>query len=288
MKTTYFLSLLITFTCYFSNAQKINFKTTNITISITKVKGDEIVGFEHRDELIFYKDDKIFPKIDVRVQTKLKKTRYFRFGFATQPTTASFPNTECPDSADNFGVTAPVIIPPIGGDGDDDDDDNDKGQHVIKKKTNNFSAFGYPYYIKKELWLPSSLIEYKFYLREYEDKKTYLEDEKGEKGELLICSAMLIRILNIERPDHKEENLMVYPNPFTDILVIKTKQKQVAVPNIRIYEANGREILINMPVKSISNLDNEFIIDTSILTKGIYYYHIKLDKELHIKKLIKQ
>lgn len=288
MKTTYFLRLLIVLICFVSNAQRTNLRSTNITISITESptenEDDAIIELLHRNELIFYKNDKIFPKIDVRAQSKLKKVRYYRFGFITKPTTVPFPNTECPNFVDKFGATAPVIIPPIGG----DDDDDDKVQHVIKIKPNDFSAFSYPYYIKKELWLPSSLIEYKFYLRAYEDRQTYLEDEKGELGKIIACSAMLLRILDIDRPNETSGEVVVYPNPFTNQVFIKVKKVQTIVPEVKLYDANGREILLNLPIIPSSTVDNVYIMDTTALAKGMYYYHIVFEKELYIKKLMKQ
>ncbi|CAM1344061.1 T9SS type A sorting domain-containing protein [Tenacibaculum amylolyticum] len=291
MKTTYFLRLLIVLICFVSNAQRSNFRATDITISITEsTTGDgdnELIELLHRNELVFYKNDKIFPKIHLRSRSKLKKTRYYRFGFVTKPTTAFFPHTECPDFEDKFGATAPVIIPPIGGD-DDDDDDDDKEQHVIKVKPVDFSAFSYPYRIKKELWLPSSLIEYKFYLRAYEDKETYLTDVRGEKGEVIVCSAMLLRILDIDRPDETSGEVVVYPNPFTNQVFIKVKKAQTIAPEVKLYDANGREILLNLPIVPSSTVDNAFIMDTSVLVKGMYYYHIIFEKDLYIKKLMKQ
>lgn len=73
-------------------------------------------------------------------------------------------------------------------------------------------------------------------------------------------------------------NINVYPNPATDKLQINAQQKS----EIEIFNINGQII------KTIFAQSKETIIDLTDLSNGIYIVKAKTDKEIEIKKIIKE
>ena len=74
----------------------------------------------------------------------------------------------------------------------------------------------------------------------------------------------------------EEDMLSIYPNPVADKL--KISNKNYTIESIEIFNVNGRAI------KSIEGVSS---IDVSDLSNGIYFIHIKTDKEEMNKKFVK-
>ncbi len=71
---------------------------------------------------------------------------------------------------------------------------------------------------------------------------------------------------------------LLYPNPSGDYVTIVTAENS----SIEIVSIHGQT------VKSLISADSKTIVDLSELTKGIYIIRIRTDKEIVVKKLIKQ
>lgn len=80
----------------------------------------------------------------------------------------------------------------------------------------------------------------------------------------------------IEKIDPSDFN--IYPNPFNESISIKTTHNE-APEEIRIYNLQG--ILIQL-------VSNEMNIQTSSLSSGIYFIHVKIGDKKYIQKLIKK
>jgi len=77
--------------------------------------------------------------------------------------------------------------------------------------------------------------------------------------------------------DNDDLDLLIYPNPVKDKVVVKSNEK---IDYINIYDSSGR-----LCFKS-SNLNQQFVIDVSGFSKGIYAIQIINSKKSIISKLI--
>ncbi|MDT8412137.1 MAG: FISUMP domain-containing protein [Vicingaceae bacterium] len=89
-----------------------------------------------------------------------------------------------------------------------------------------------------------------------------------------VCD-QLVNINELEKSD----NIKVYPNPTTKILVVEGFKKE---NTIEIINLQGQI------VKTEFVKDSKIIIDISDLSTGVYVIKIKSDSEIIMKKLIKQ
>ena len=77
-------------------------------------------------------------------------------------------------------------------------------------------------------------------------------------------------------------NIVLYPNPFSNTIIINATQQVEKIAKIEIFNTNG--VLVNT---TVTNTDITSV-DTSNLAKGIYFVRLSSDNGNHIvKKMIK-
>jgi hypothetical protein len=75
------------------------------------------------------------------------------------------------------------------------------------------------------------------------------------------------------------DNIMVYPNPFTDNLKVRLAVSHTSIAVAILYDALGKEVLSK-------EFEGGTTLNTSILPKGIYFLEIKVDGVSGRKKII--
>ena len=78
--------------------------------------------------------------------------------------------------------------------------------------------------------------------------------------------------------------LNLYPQPSNDVLNIQTQSSNVVTEQIKVYDANGR--LLNINVNQMN--DHLFTIDTNELNSGIYFVSIQMGDKVISEKFIKE
>ena len=74
------------------------------------------------------------------------------------------------------------------------------------------------------------------------------------------------------------KNINFYPNPASDKLTIKFLQKStIEILNIE-----------SQIIKSINEAENQTVIDISDFARGMYFIKAKTDKEIIVKKFVKE
>jgi ribosomal protein L2 len=73
----------------------------------------------------------------------------------------------------------------------------------------------------------------------------------------------------------------VYPNPFNGIANISIKGSNSKFASLKVIAQNGQEVFNG----SMTNLNSDFPIDLSHLSKGIYILNIELDGQINSKKI---
>ncbi len=109
-----------------------------------------------------------------------------------------------------------------------------------------------------------------------ENEMLFVEDIQNDNIEEKSVTAEHVHEHEHEHTTKKK----VYPNPFNDKITIKLQGKNIA--NVRVYNSIGELILM----KGVH--DNNYILNTSTLSKGIYVLAITTDDELITQKMIKQ
>jgi Leucine-rich repeat (LRR) protein len=91
------------------------------------------------------------------------------------------------------------------------------------------------------------------------------------------CNGVCNPGIGIEEFDHSD--LMIYPNPASDILTIETSS--FGPHSIKIYSMNGQEIYAASFTGTLRQ------IDLSFFRKGIYFLHIRSDNLTATRKVVK-
>jgi len=81
------------------------------------------------------------------------------------------------------------------------------------------------------------------------------------------------------------EDFKVYPNPFSDKIIIKTGFES-GLNSLKLLDVFGREILFK-PSQTISN-KHQTTLEVSSLSPGIYFAEVRIEKGIITKKIIKQ
>lgn len=77
-----------------------------------------------------------------------------------------------------------------------------------------------------------------------------------------------------------EKNVLIFPNPFSDVLFVKTSLDELS---LSLFTSDGKEVL----TKNISSTE-KILLNTSVIPTGVYYYKIINDKKvIQSGKLIK-
>jgi PKD repeat protein len=100
----------------------------------------------------------------------------------------------------------------------------------------------------------------------------------GKEYSLDLCSA-----LGIEELSKKEKGLKVYPNPATDKLFLEFSLEQRETTTIKLMDSSGKVVY-----SAVFNPGMQMVnIDLSSLSKGMYFIHIRGDKNTFVEKFVK-
>ena len=83
-----------------------------------------------------------------------------------------------------------------------------------------------------------------------------------------------------------ENSLNIYPNPFSEILVVELELDEVVDFSIYLTDVLGRRILLDSAQQFQGAFQKSF--DMTSYNSGVYFLEIQLDEEKLIKKVIKQ
>jgi len=107
-------------------------------------------------------------------------------------------------------------------------------------------------------------------------------ETSGSVAEGILQPYEISEIMGIENPKDKMFGYLVYPNPTTDNLVLKTKSTDYEQLSCELFDNAGKLLLTN---KSISNETN---IAMSNFGRGTYYLKVlQNQKEVKTFKIIK-
>jgi hypothetical protein len=143
--------------------------------------------------------------------------------------------------------------------------------------TNVFSGVSSPwtfYYISLSDWADST-IQIAFYLHTEDAWPPGWDVSSGWYIDDISINGL---VTNISELTSKNQKLKIYPNPATNNLTIETPQKAT----IEILNIKGQII------KSINNANIIATIDLDNFSSGVYIIKAKTDKEVMIKKFIKE
>ncbi|HPE34223.1 MAG TPA: C25 family cysteine peptidase [Bacteroidales bacterium] len=93
-------------------------------------------------------------------------------------------------------------------------------------------------------------------------------------------------ITSVDDPADKEE-LIVYPNPFTDKVSIEFETIYGENVRLSVFNALGQEVKIIAQETSFQTGIKNIEVSTNDLVNGIYYFKLQTDQKVLMKKLIK-
>jgi Secretion system C-terminal sorting domain len=89
-------------------------------------------------------------------------------------------------------------------------------------------------------------------------------------------------VTTLANPDFTLENLMIYPNPTSNQVVISVQNSTDTIETIRLMDVLGKVVL----QKEVQQ--NQATLDLSKLSKGVYMVEIKTENQFTVvKKLVK-
>jgi len=104
------------------------------------------------------------------------------------------------------------------------------------------------------------------------------ESEDSDRFEILLEQTSL------GNTDFSQSELVVYPNPTNKYIRLQTKNESEPILFARLFDIVGRQIkTINQP-----HPGNDWIIDMSTLSKGVYILKVKTEHNSFEKKIIKE
>lgn len=99
----------------------------------------------------------------------------------------------------------------------------------------------------------------------------------------MIQDVKLVPVLNDLSDNNKFCSSDIFPNPASDILTIKLQDKYKKHINCRIYSSSGQLVMKSI----IMDPGNEFEIDISTLSNGLYFLIIQNSEYYKIGKFQK-
>jgi len=135
--------------------------------------------------------------------------------------------------------------------------------------------------LKKELFYGGSSGYYVYYVKATSDggciivssKYDYLAHTYERDAIILKTDSLGNLSASIKEPEFTAHNLLLYPNPGTDILHIRTAVQSTG-GTITLYDINGKQII----QKNISQTNTD--INTENIPSGIYLYRYRLNNKL--------
>ena len=82
-----------------------------------------------------------------------------------------------------------------------------------------------------------------------------------------------------------DNNVNIFPNPFSNVINILFFSNESNTFNIDIYDIAGKIVLSEKNLNAIKGYNYHFL-NSNCLTKGIYFYRIYSDKVVFINKII--
>lgn len=101
---------------------------------------------------------------------------------------------------------------------------------------------------------------------------------KGKKDQ--ICKELKF-VSSIDNLNKTSFDVNVYPNPFSGIANVSIKGADAKIALVKVIAQNGQEVFSS----SVKNLNSDFPIDLSHLSRGVYILNIELDGQVNSKKI---
>ncbi|WP_299441186.1 T9SS type A sorting domain-containing protein [uncultured Aquimarina sp.] len=272
-----FLLLLIIFTsvAYAQDESFVTGNKINMVISVTDVPRDDATHSTQKLEMIVPDSLKLNKKdIKLRVVLDYKSVidtvRYFRLSKTVVPGAP-------------LGASLPVIIPPI------------KKPNDPSEPSDSFSSSnGYPYLFNNPLHF--HLKKHKLYLSliEYDTEEDYLKDEFGLEGVVRDEKVINISLINRESKELIIDNLtknsfLLYPNPFDNQVTIDISNKKTSEQiKVDVFSINGIKVISYNLGNAHKNNQQQYILDTSHLKKGVYYCYVTEGSTSYYKTILKE
>lgn len=95
-----------------------------------------------------------------------------------------------------------------------------------------------------------------------------------------ICKQLKF-VSSIDNLNKTSFDVNVYPNPFSGIANVSIKGTDARIALIKVIAQNGQEVFSS----SVNNLNTDFPIDLSHLSRGVYILNIELDGQVNSKKI---
>lgn len=94
--------------------------------------------------------------------------------------------------------------------------------------------------------------------------------------------------LNINKDNEASMEILTYPNPFCDYIKLKIKNDNSGKFTIEIIDVLGRRVPVRFHSSGSGQGEQEYIVDTSLITKGNYFIHVISQKQtVKIIKIVK-
>ena len=107
-------------------------------------------------------------------------------------------------------------------------------------------------------------------------------DSKGATD----TSSITITVINTQRTTYLQDQLIIYPNPATDLINVRLISDTTGNVAYRIFDITGRLLYIKESSKQSPELDSQIII--SSFTKGSYFLQAIIGSDRITSKFIKQ
>ena len=109
-----------------------------------------------------------------------------------------------------------------------------------------------------------------------------VSDSKG----VTDTSSVTITVVNTQRTTYLQDQLIIYPNPATDLINIRLISDTTGNVAYRIFDITGRLLYLGQSSKQSAELDSQIIV--SSLTKGSYFLQAIIGSDRITSKFIKQ
>ena len=92
--------------------------------------------------------------------------------------------------------------------------------------------------------------------------------------------------IGVENPQYANNNLVVYPNPVSDMATLIFNAENKGLVHINLYNSSGVKIN-NWEVNNYNEVKNKLVLDFIDLTSGIYLISVQVGDKILIKKVVK-
>ena len=229
----------------------------------------------------------LFFNIDLQYRSEESTVTYYRLicDFDRPP---SFYDPSIPDHF--FGITNPVLIPPV----------RKKRDSDLESSVRPGRPIGiYPYKVKAEYVIRPTIYKVTVTLLEYANFNDYINNSpiftEGPKASFILFAQNTPNAVS-ERSTSDTFSVTTFPNPCTDFVTFKYKSEatentiSAQFPlNVTIY--NDKGIQVNQHTLNSAKTKKNSIyynLNTAHLKKGRYYFQLSHGSKTQVKTIVKQ